>query len=153
MKRTFAILLSAALLLILLPACNRQGAARPTQPAETASLEPAASDSVGADLDCAAVLEAVRAALDVSIPQGETLCSGGEGASSDGERLSAYIEGAYGLAEGEWEHAALVRATGASAIELAVLRFADEDAAKHGEDCLKDYLHSREGDFTGYAPE
>ena len=29
----------------------------------------------------------------------------------------------------------------------------DEDAAKDGEKALKDYLHSREGDFTGYAPE
>ena len=149
MKRTFAILLSAALLLSLLPACNRQEAAGPTQPPDTAGSEPSASAPAESELSCTLVLYAVWAELGIAIPEAETL----DAETADREYLAAYIEGAYGLSQGEWEDASIVRATGANATELAVLRFADEDAARHGEENLKDRLHSREGDFTGYAPE
>ena len=153
MKRTFAILLSAALLLTLLPACNQQGAAQPTQPSDTASPEATASAPAESGLSCTLALSGVLSTLDLSFSDGEMLCSDGDGEANDRERLAAYISGAYGLDEGEWEEAAVTRATGANATELAVLRFADEDAARHGEESLKDYLHSREGDFMGYAPE
>ena len=153
MKRTFAILLSAALLLTLLPACNQQGAAQPTQPSDTASPEATASAPAESGLSCTLALSGVLSTLDLSFSDGEMLCSDGDGEANDRERLAAYISGAYGLDEGEWEEAAVTRATGANATELAVLRFADEDAARHGEESLKDYLHGREGDFTGYAPE
>ena len=153
MKRTFAILLSAALLLTLLPACNQQGAAQPTQPSDTASPEATASAPAESGLSCTFALSGVLSTLDLSFSDGEMLCSDGDGEANDRERLAAYISGAYGLDEGEWEEAAVTRATGANATELAVLRFADEDAARHGEESLKDYLHSREGDFMGYAPE
>ena len=153
MKRTFAVLLSAALLLTLLPACNQQGAAQPTQPSDTASPEATVSAPAESGLSCTLALSGVLSTLDLSLSDGEMLCSDGDGEANDRERLAAYISGAYGLDEGEWEDAAVTRATGANATELAVLRFADEDAARHGEESLKDYLHSREGDFMGYAPE
>ena len=152
-KRTFAILLSAALLLTLLPACNPQGAAQPTQPSDTASPEATVSAPAESGLSCTLALSGVLSTLDLSLSDGEMLCGDGDGEANDRERLAAYISGAYGLDEGEWEEAAVTRATGANATELAVLRFADEDAARHGEESLKDYLHSREGDFMGYAPE
>lgn len=71
--------------------------------------------------------------------------------AEDREQLGSYIEKAHALSG--WADGAIIRATGASAFELAVIRMADEDAARGGEDSLKDYLYSREGDFTGYAPE
>lgn len=71
--------------------------------------------------------------------------------AEDGEQLGRYIEKAHALSG--WADGAIIRATGASAFELAVIRMADEDAARGGEDSLKDYLYRREGDFTGYAPE
>ncbi len=153
MKRMFAILLSAAVLLGLLPACDQRGASKPTQPADTAGLEAANSAPAEVELSCTLVMSAVWAELGIGIPEAETLYNDPDVETTDQERLAAYIEGAYGLSEGEWEGASIVRATGASAIELAVLRFASEEAARHGEDCLRDYLYSREGDFTGYAPE
>lgn len=71
--------------------------------------------------------------------------------AEDGEQLGRYIEKAHALSG--WADGAIIRATGASAFELAVIHMADEDAARGGEDSLKDYLYRREGDFTGYAPE
>lgn len=71
--------------------------------------------------------------------------------TGDGEQLGSYIEKAYALSD--WSDGVIIRATGASAFELAVICMADEDAARDGENSLKDYLYSREGDFTGYAPE
>ena len=125
----FATLLSAALLLSLLPACNRQGAAQPTQPAEPDASAPEATSSAPAetDMSCTLLLQAIWSALGLGIPNAEDLYSDADD-PNDYMRLSAYMEGAYGLVVGEWEEAALVRATGASAVELAVLSFADEDA-------------------------
>lgn len=155
MKRMFAVLLSAALLMGLLPACNPQGEAGPSQPVESgaASPEPAASAPAPVELSCMDLVVYVCSALDDSELDGGAGEVYGKPDGSDAEVLSAYIAGAYGLEEGEWQEGYILRETGASAFELAVLRFAGEEDARHGEDCLKDYLHSREGDFTGYAPE
>lgn len=161
MKRTIAILLSAALLLSLLPAC-RSGEVPSPAPSGTGAPDASAPEPTATapeePLRCAEIMVSIWTGLDITFPGAESLYSElrpseGEGYSSEPERLSAYIEGAYGLSQGEWEAAAIVRATGASVLELAVLRFAGEEAALHGEDCLKEYLHTREGDFTGYAPD
>lgn len=159
MKRAIAVLLSAALLLSLLSACGSGEAPSPA-PSETGAPDASAPEPTATapeePLQCAEIMVSIWAGLDITFPGAESLYSElepSEGYSSEPERLSAYIEGAYGLSQGEWEAAAIARATGASALELAVLRFADEEAALHGEDCLKEYLHTREGDFTGYAPD
>lgn len=136
MKRMFAILLSAALLLGLLGACDRQGASTPTQPAD-ASAQPIVSAPSEVELGCALVVFTMWNALDIEVPEADLLLNT---LTEDdvAERLAAYIEGAYGLSVGEWEDGSLIRGTGMSAAELAVLCFADEDGARHGEDCLKD---------------
>ena len=158
MKRAIAVLLSAALLLSLLPAC-RSGevpSPAPSGPAESDAAPDPSPSAPEEPLQCAEIMTSIWAGLDLTFPGAESLYSElgpSEGYSSEPERLSAYIEGAYGLSQGEWEAAAIARATGASALELAVLRFAGEEAALHGEDCLREYLHTREGDFTGYAPD
>lgn len=151
MKRFASLLLSAALLLGLLAGCNLQEGIESSRPA--GSEEPAGSGPVEADLSCGLVLNGTWSALGISIPNAETLYGDSDAQPADLERLAAYIEGAYGLSGDEWEDAAVARATGASAVELSVLRFADEEGARHGEACLKEYLHSREGDFAGYSPE
>lgn len=143
MKRIISLLLALSLLLSLLTAC-RPPAAEPDPP-ESASPE--------VELSCTDILLGVWGGLGIELSNAETYgASYDPDAVDDREPMAAYIEGAYGLAEGEWEDAAIARETGFSALEMAVLRFADEDAAKHGEDCLREYLHGREGDFTGYAP-
>ncbi len=152
MRRIISLLLSAVLLLSLLPACNPQAEANPSQPAES---DAAGSASTGSEpaLSCMELvvhINSLPGSLGPDTGAGEVY---GRADGSDAEQLSAYIQGAYGLEEGEWQEGYIFRVTGASAFELAVLRFADEAASRRGEDCLKDYLHSREGDFTGYAPE
>ena len=105
-------------------------------------------------MSCAMILTGVWGAMGIGLKNAEIYGLGmGEAADgSDPGRPTAYIQGAYGLDDGEWTDACIARETGASAVELAVLCFADEAAARHGYDRLKDYLHGREGDFTGYAP-
>ncbi len=70
--------------------------------------------------------------------------------------LGAQLEGFYGLDEGTWEDAAIVRAGGASAFEVAVIVL-DESAGEQeifeATNHLSDYLTARQGDFTGYAPD
>ena len=41
----------------------------------------------------------------------------------------------------------VIRASGAQAYEIAVIRFASKDQASHGVECLKEYLTAREGRF------
>lgn len=65
--------------------------------------------------------------------------------------MAAYIENACGLQD-PWEDAAVIRAMGASAFEVAVLWMVDEDAAARAADALTGHLTTRERDFTGYAP-
>lgn len=173
MKRAISLLLSLSLLLPLLSACQQPAAqsdppvpsagqpvgpsaqlpepsapppetsAQPPEPSD----EPAPSAPAEADLLCNLILNELWPELGFDGNHMDYYSAGVR------EPLAAYLEGAYGLAEGQWEDAGVCRKTGASAAELAVLRFADESAADHGEDCLRAYLHSREGDFTGYAPE
>ena len=133
-KRILALLPAAALVLGLLAGCQQP------DPAVSGGEEEFAPS-------CLALLTAVWGG---ELPAGENreLYDG-----SDPETLNTYIQGAYGLTEGEWADAAVARETGMSARETGVLRFADEDAARHGEEALQDYLRTREGDFTGYAPE
>ena len=136
MKRMISLLLSAALLLVLLPACQEPSA--PSEPLERQL----------------AALEVVNAMLPVS---------GYGGQSGDLEYLTveeseagllpAYLENAYGLSDGTWEDAAVIRATGASAFELAVLRLENQDGATRAVVLLTEYISGRQGDFTGYAPE
>lgn len=136
MKRMISLLLSTVLLLTLLPACQE-----PVAQSEPPERQPSAS-------------EVVNAMLPVS---GYTNQSGNleylTAGEDDADFLSAYLELAYGLSEGAWEDAAVIRVTGASAFELAVLRLENEYEATRAAALFTSYLTSREGDFTGYAPE
>ena len=136
MKRIIPLLLAAALLLAFLPACQETSA-----PSEPPERQPAAS-------------EVVNAMLPVSgySGQSENLEYLTAGEDEDG-LLTVYLENAYGLSDGDWEDAAIIRATGASAFELAVLRLESVDEAVLTSVLLISYLSSRQGDFAGYAPE
>lgn len=133
MKRIVSILLSAALLLGLLAAC-RQPVEEPPSPA--------------ADL---AVTDLAGLAFEHS---GQKSQEGLEGlyAGEHKEELEAYTQNAYQLEDG-WEDLAVIRATGASAFEIAVLRMADDGAAVRAATAFMNYISSRQGDFTGYAPD
>lgn len=131
MKRAVSLLLSAALLLGLLSACHA--------PAPSAS--PARDWSVS---------ELAELAFEHSGREDE---DGLEGVSAETDRewMAAYLENAYGLQE-PWEDAAVIRATGASAFEIAVLRLADGESAVRAASSLMSYISARQGDFAGYAP-
>ena len=136
MKRTISLLLTAILLLALLPACQKTAAQ-----SEPPERQPAAS-------------EVVNAMLPVSGYTGqpgnlEYLTVGEDGS----ELLTAYLKNAYGLSDGIWEDAAIIRATGASAFELAVLHLENRVGAIRTVTLLESYRTSRQGDFAGYAPE
>lgn len=73
--------------------------------------------------------------------------------SGDPDGLADYIAGAYGLTREQWEDAAILRGTGASAFELSVLKAADEDTAWSMMETLTRYLDEREALFAGYAPD
>ncbi|MBD5098751.1 MAG: DUF4358 domain-containing protein [Clostridiales bacterium] len=134
MKRAVSLLLSAALLLGLLSACR--------EPAPAGSSPARKTDWTAANL-CEIAFQ----------------FSGFEESNEfehlyinhDRERLAVYIENAYGLEE-PWEDAAVSRATGASAFEVAVLRMADSDSAVRAATALMSYTFTRQGDFAGYAP-
>ena len=129
-KRTVSLLMSAALLLGLLSGCQPVSDQGP-------SVTLTAKELVGLILPYSGCED----------PDAVEYLD----ADEDGERLGVYIEKSYAMAT--WKDAAVLRATGASAFELAVVRMEDEDTAKGGEDCLKEYLRNRKGDFIGYAPE
>ncbi len=133
MKRMASLLLAAALLLGLLSACQ----------------ESAPSSSAVSAKEWT-VSELTELAFDYS---GREDRDGLEGvnAETDREWMTAYLENAYGLEE-PWEDAAVVRATGASAFEIAVLRMEDDSAAVRAATALMSYIYSRQGDFAGYAP-
>ena len=135
MKRIFSLLLSAALLAAVLPACRRTGQLQPIE------RRPAASEVVSALM--------LASGYTGQIENLEYMNAGGHG----DELLSVYLENAYGLSDGDWKDAAIIRATGASAFELAVLRLEDEDGAARAAALLTSYLAGRRGDFVGYAPE
>ncbi len=138
MKRFISLLLSGALLLALCSAC--QPRAEKPDPSGSPASQPAALDVVDAVfLSCGFEGRPV----DVEYL---TMEEGGDGF------LAAYLENAYGLTEDQWEDAAVIRATGASAFELAVLRLEDENAAVRAATVLMSYISNRQGDFAGYAP-
>lgn len=136
-KRALSLLLSAALLLAALPACR--GPAGESSPPDALDEMPTALDVVNAVFP--------SCGFDGSADVEYLTTEEGRG------YLSAYIENAYGLEEGAWEDAAVIRATGASAFELAVLRLGDEGAAVRAASNLMGYISARQGDFTGYAPD
>lgn len=144
MQRKISLLLVCSLLVSALTAC---------QPPAAESEPPAPAVEVA----CSDIVNGVWSGLSIGISTetstyyGFEYGAGGKDETSP-EEMAAYIQGAYGLEEGEWEEACIVREGGMSAVEMAALRFADEAAAQHGCDCLQEYLHGREGDFTGYAP-
>lgn len=138
MKRLISLLLFAALLAGLPAGCRQ---------------EPAAGTQVPAGFEGPAALDVVNAVF----PR----CGYGDGsgdveyltAEGDGrEFLAAYLENAYDLQD-PWEDAAVLRGTGASAFELAVLRMEDEGAAIRAAVGLMNYISARQGDFAGYAPD
>lgn len=134
MNRMISLLLSAALLSAFLSACQRP-AAQPEPP----DRQPAA-------------LEVVNTMLPVSGHDGQP--EDLEYLTSDeDELLTAYLENAYGLSKGTWKDAAVIRAAGASAFELAVLRLGNEDEAVRAAAQFMSYIFNRQGDFAGYAPE
>lgn len=131
MRKVVSMLLAAALLLGLLSACQKPA--------------PAASASLGwsvSDLAELAFEHSGREAMD-----------GLEGinAEMDREWIEAYLENAYEI-QLPWEDAAVIRATGSSAFEIAVLRMEDSDSAVQAAAALMSYVFARQGDFAGYAP-
>lgn len=131
MKRIFSLLLAAGLLLGALSACREAGPDTPTPMDWTVSeLADLAYEYSGqGDMDG---LEAFNAEM-------------------DRDWMAAYLENAYQL-EVPWEDAAVIRATGASAFELAVLQLEDGEAAVRAASGLMSYIFRRQGDFAGYAP-
>ena len=121
MKRRIALLLALSFLLSLLTAC-RPSTDQPDAPpaSEAVSVEP----SQAVQVDVRGLANLIR----VASGNGEVENLEGRYAGEDAEWMAAYIENAYGLQD-PWEDAAVIRATGASAFEIAVLRMADEDAA------------------------
>lgn len=138
MKRNLSLLLCVALLLTLLSACQEPASE------STSTVSPTVAEiewSVG---------ELANMAFEHS---GCEDIEGLEAISADLDRetLIVYIENVYGIQE-SWEDAALVRATGMSAFEIAVLRMEDSTAAAQAVAVLEDYIANRQGDFVGYAP-
>ena len=64
-----------------------------------------------------------------------------------------YLTQLYGLEESSWSDAAICRAGGAEAMEIAVIRLAEEADAEAAAEKLEAYRDERQGAFTGYAPE
>lgn len=159
MKRTLSLLLVLVLLSGLLAACGEQP--QPSTDPSTASTAPLYTPDPSAvpvtpaqppaalpeEPDAAGLAEAAFSASGCEDRSAVERLNAGEDAGG----LAFYVENAYGLEE--WEDAAIIRATGASAFEIAVLRCAGEDAAVRAATALMSYIFTRQGDFTGYAPE
>ena len=136
MKRFVSLLLSAVLLLGLFAGCRKE----PAVETQTPDQWPGAAE----------LAEAVfsRSGFD-----GDT--NGLERLSADKDEavfLSDYLANAYGL-EDPWRDAAVIRGTGMSAFEVAVVRMEDEEAAVRAATALMNYTFERQGDFAGYAPD
>lgn len=135
MKRFVSLLLSAVLLLGLFAGCRKEpavGTQTPDQWPGAAELAEAVFSRSGFDGDTNG-LERLSADKDEAV------------------FLSDYLANAYGL-EDPWRDAAVVRGTGMSAFEVAVVRMEDEEAAARAAGALADYRADRQGDFAGYAP-
>ena len=137
MKRILSLLLCVALLLTLLSACQ----------------EPASEST--------ATVSPTVAEIEWTVGELATLAfehSGYEDddleflyADIDRETITFYIENVYGLQD-PWEDAAVFRATGMSAFEIAVLCMEDSTTVAQAVTALEDYIANRQGDFVGYAP-
>ena len=145
MKRTFAILLVCGLLLGLLPGC-REGA--PSEPSQEPSASGLPSESADSSLSA---VDLASAAFDRC---GREDQEGLEGlyAQENREELEIYAQNAYKI-EAAWEDMAVIRATGASAFEIAVVRMEDDSAAVRAATAFMNYISTRQGDFAGYAPD
>lgn len=151
MKRVVCLLLSAALLLGALNGCRRDEPSGPASEEHTArelveaALLTSGYDGSGGDLEYLTTADNTE---EVQGEDGLTVYFGKE-------VLNVYLENAYGIfsAELPWEDAVVVRATGASAFELAILRMGDEGAAVRAATSLMSYISNRQGDFAGYAPD
>lgn len=135
MKKLISMLLTAVLLLASLPACQWTGQLQLFEP------QLAASKAVSVLM--------LASGYTGQIENLEYMNAGGHG----DELLAAYLEMAYGVPDGAWEDAAIIRAVGASAFELAALHLKDKDEAARTAALLETYLTGRQGDFAGYAPE
>ena len=137
MKRTLSLLLCVALLLTLLSACQEPASE------STATVSPTVAEiewTVG---------ELARMAFEHSGYEDDDLEF--LYADLDCETITFYIENVYGLQD-LWEDAAVFRATGMSAFEIAVLCMEESTTATQAVTALEDYIANRQGDFVGYAP-
>ena len=71
----------------------------------------------------------------------------------DEQTVTYYLTEVYGLPEGSWTDAAIYRAGGTEAFEIAVIRTESKKDAKAAVKALEGYIEAREADFTGYEPE
>ncbi len=72
---------------------------------------------------------------------------------TDEKLLNSYLSEVYGLPRTAWLDAVIVRLGGAAALEVAVIQLTDGTDVEQIDDLLSQYLHQREGDFTGYSPD
>lgn len=104
---------------------------------------PAASG--GADFTADQVLQTALAACpDADDSQLHTLSQ---------EELADYIPARYGLEDGQWTDAAIAIQEGMSAFEVGVLLLEADTDGQSAQESLETYRSSRQGDFTGYAPD
>lgn len=141
MRRAVSLLLSLALLLGLPAGCGQSGDP-PVSPEPAGLAGPSEPPAARALAEAVLPASGKEAGLEVE----------GLDRDADADRLTAYIEVICGLPADQWEDAAVIRGTVASAFEIVVLRLGDEDAARELEPVLAEYLTAREGAFTGYAP-
>lgn len=71
----------------------------------------------------------------------------------DQETIDYYLTEVYGLEAGSWTDAAIYRAGGTEAFEIAVIRTENGKTAQKAAKALEGYIEAREADFTGYEPE
>ena len=133
MKRAVSILLLLAMALSLC-ACG------PNPPAESAPPSPAAA--LTADGLARAAVAAAGRDPDGLEKLNDTL---------ETDALAEYISNYYGI--WAWKGCAIYRAGGAEVFEIAVVELAGSVPSSDAVAGLERYIHEREGDFTGYAPD
>ncbi len=137
MKRILSLLLCVALLLALLAACQEPA----SESTSTISSAVAESEWSVGELAILAFEHSGYEDDDLEFLY----------ADIDRETITFYIENVYGLQD-PWEDAAVFRATGMSAFEIAVLCMEDSTTVAQAVTALEDYIANRQGDFVGYAP-
>ncbi len=71
----------------------------------------------------------------------------------DADTVAYYLTEVYGLEPESWTDAAIFRAGGTEAFEIAVIRTESEKQTKAAAKALEGYIEAREADFAGYEPE